>query len=121
MQIVMTFIAAKKSLCPAKFHVNPPFVCCFCIVLAAEKTAQILLKVVLEMKSDIRLIRSQLNDIKEQIHDVSSVEAENEDYGELRIPCTNFSDVESIEAEVSADSSIKRLLVLPCLLKHIFC
>lgn len=75
-----------------------------------------MLKLVLELKAEMRHMSSELREVKEQLKDVRSASLlntdENDTEGSLRIPLSEFSDVEALEEELSHDQRIKRQLVL---------
>lgn len=75
-----------------------------------------MLKLVLELKAEMRHMSSELREVKEQLKDVCSASLlntdENDTEGSLRIPLSEFSDVEALEEELSHDQRIKRQLVL---------
>lgn len=99
--------------------------CCFVIVrfdsalvfyvLAVAKTGQVLLKLVLELKAEMRHVRSELREVKEQLKDIRSGSLlnieENDTDGSQLLPLSAFSDVEALEEKLSLDQRIKQQLV----------
>lgn len=80
-----------------------------------SKSILTLLKVVIELKADVRQIKTQLGELKEVMMDIrasSLVDArEEDDESNLKLPLNDFGGTESFEEKLMDDRALKRQLV----------
>ena len=73
--------------------------------VTTERTSRVLLKIALELKSEVRQIGSQVGEVKEQLTDIRAstildAECDGDDVA-LTIPLNEFAAVESLEDDVN--------------------
>jgi hypothetical protein len=69
-----------------------------------------------ETKAEIRQIKKQLGEMKEVLHDIRSssllVAGDEEEEPNLKLPLSNFAELESLEEQLIDDRALKRHLVI---------
>lgn len=83
----------------------------------ASRANQVIQKILVELKADMRQVKSQINDLKPILRDVraasllSTVDGDEND-GKLVLPMKEYTEVEALEEQLFHDRSVKRQLVI---------
>jgi hypothetical protein len=91
----------------------------FVSVSAADKTAvEILLTLILELKTEMRDVRSQISNMQELLRDMHSMSTLNvaaEDSLSIDLPIRTKQQLDELEAKLEEDRTLKEKLVSNCI------